>query len=167
MEIRVLGRADVAAFKSIRLEALENSPESFGESLEEARGRADGDFERMLSDHGKGDFVLGGFLRGMLIGVAGFHREAAVKFSHKASLWGVYVVPDYRGRQYGASLVAKVVEMARSERDVRQINLVVVATNAPALAIYESLGFVTYGKEPQAICAAGAYHDEYHMKLFL
>jgi RimJ/RimL family protein N-acetyltransferase len=167
MKIRVLTNIDADLFRKIRLEAIEDSPESFGESLEEASRKSTQDFERSLSDHGKGDFVLGGFVDEELVGTVGVYREALFKLAHKANLWGLYVKPANRGKGHGSSLVARAVEIAKSHADIKQINLIVVASNKSAITVYKRLGFAIYGTEPDAICVAGTCHDEHHMKLVL
>lgn len=167
MKIRVLTSIDADLFRKIRLEAIRNSPESFGESLGEASRKSTQDFEKSLSDHGKGDFVLGGFVDKELVGAVGFYRESLSKLAHKANIWGLYVTPASRGNGYGLSLVSEAINIAKSRSDLKQINLVVVASNKPAVAIYKRLGFTVYGTEPEAICVDGTCHDEHHMKLVL
>lgn len=43
----------------------------------------------------------------------------------------------------------------------------VVATQIPAKTLYETLGFVVYGLEKEALYVEGRFQDEYHMQLFL
>jgi hypothetical protein len=42
---------------------------------------------------------------------------------------------------------------------LRQIQLLVSSTNEPARHLYESLGFRCYGREIEALCIAGEFHD--------
>ena len=167
MKTRILSGIDADLFRKIRLEAIEDSPESFGESLEEASRKSTQDFERSLSDHGKGDFVLGGFIGDELVGTVGLYRESLSKFAHKANAWGLYVKPANRGKGYGSALISRAIDIAKSSSDIRQVNLVVVASNKSAISIYEKIGFAIYGTEPDAICVFGVCHDEHYMKLVL
>ena len=59
--------------------------------------------------------------------------------------------------------VTHVFERARTE--VQQVHLAATATNAAAVALYESLGFERYGTEPRALYVNGRYLDEYLMVL--
>jgi RimJ/RimL family protein N-acetyltransferase len=45
--------------------------------------------------------------------------------------------------------------------------LSVVTTNEKAIALYKSLGFITYGMEPKALKLQGQYWDEELMVLAL
>jgi RimJ/RimL family protein N-acetyltransferase len=48
---------------------------------------------------------------------------------------------------------------------VLQIHLAVNAGNPRALALYESLGFIAYGREPRTLCVDGVFYDEILMAL--
>ncbi|HHF7373688.1 TPA: hypothetical protein ACPSKV_001221 [Legionella bozemanae] len=66
MKIKVLIQEDWELWKSFRLEALKNSPESFGSSYEEEVLMSDADFQHGLS---KG-YVLGAFVDDLLVSCA-------------------------------------------------------------------------------------------------
>jgi ribosomal protein S18 acetylase RimI-like enzyme len=50
---------------------------------------------------------------------------------------------------------------------VEQVHLGVAATNEPAVRLYQSMGFVEYGREPRAIKLPDRYVDEFLMWLRL
>ena len=54
---------------------------------------------------------------------------------------------------------------ARSIDGVRQLGLSVNATNMAAKALYRSMGFTSWGVQPQVLRIAGVFHDEEHMQL--
>jgi RimJ/RimL family protein N-acetyltransferase len=62
-------------------------------------------------------------------------------------------------------LVSALVEQARLWHGVRKIKLTVNAENAQALRLYEALGFVVYGREPEAMSVNGRLYDELLLQL--
>ena len=108
-------------------------------------------------------FILGAFDGRTLVGVVGMQRESQRKLAHKALLWGMYVVPDARGKGVGRLLVAGALRQAFAWPGVRQVNLAVNAANAPALALYQASGFTSFGLERGCMLVDGVLHDEIHM----
>ncbi|MBV8650367.1 MAG: GNAT family N-acetyltransferase, partial [Alphaproteobacteria bacterium] len=151
--IRLLQPDDAEAYRAIRLEALEHSPEAFGSMFEvEVTYPLDYFAERLRSNA-----VFGAWRDGTLLGMAGFRRENGPKYGHKGALWGVYVKPAGRGTGTARALIERLIEHARTQ--VELIELVVVRTNEPARRLYASLGFTEYGLEKQALKHAGVYYD--------
>jgi ribosomal protein S18 acetylase RimI-like enzyme len=89
------------------------------------------------------------------------------KLRHKGFVWGVFVAPSHRGRGLARRLLEAVIALARNAEGIRQLNLTAYAANQAAVALYESLGFTVYGREPAAICVDGMLHDDVHMSLRL
>jgi ribosomal protein S18 acetylase RimI-like enzyme len=102
--------------------------------------------------------ILGAFVDdGRLVGVLGFARECRVKRPHIASIWGMYVSPEFRGQGFGAALVDEVIAHARRLGSVRQITLAVTMHNVAAASLYRSRGFERFGLERDALCVDGKY----------
>ncbi len=57
------------------------------------------------------------------------------------------------------------IRFAASMAGVRWLTLSVAVTNTAAQTLYESVGFRCYGREPEALCVGGVYHDERLMAL--
>jgi ribosomal protein S18 acetylase RimI-like enzyme len=110
--------------------------------------------------------IFGGFAE-TLVGSAGVYRDEQRKASHKAHVWGVYVSPAHRGTGLGRALMAAVVQFARGLPEVSQLHLGVADRGPAALALYESLGFVTWGTEPHALRIGQETAAERHMVLAL
>ena len=104
--------------------------------------------------------VFGLFYEANLVGMAGIAREAMAKLAHKAGIWGVYVSPSHCGQGAGKTLLVEALKFASNLPGVRQVNLYVNATNANAIALYESLGFVTFGREQAGLIIDGVAYDE-------
>jgi len=111
--------------------------------------------------------IVGAFDGDRLVGLAAWHREEMRKLQHKGFVWGVFVADTHRGQGLGRLLMQAVIEHARAAHGIRQLNLTAYAANKAAVALYESLGFVVYGREPAAICVDGMLHDDVHMSLRL
>ncbi len=109
--------------------------------------------------------LVGAFVGGQLIGSAGVLREARAKLSHRVLIWGVGVVPMWRGRGVGRLVMEEAIRVARSWPGVRVIHLSVTETQRAARAMYERLGFVAWGTEPCKMIVDGEeLSDVYMMK---
>jgi ribosomal protein S18 acetylase RimI-like enzyme len=173
VHIRPLGTDDFELFWPVRLLALRESPQAFGSSYEESKKMPPKEAMRRLKPKNDG-FVLGAFVSAAaadlatvpeLVGLAGFVRHDFLKGRHKGTIWGVYVVPDYRGRGISRAVMEKVIERCQGIDGLEEVNLAVASSNEPARALYQSLGFETYGVEPRALKVDGKYFDEELMVL--
>jgi len=151
--------SDVRAYREIRLEALANNPEAFGSSFESEAAEALTWFENRLS----GSEIFGAFSDPELLGIAGFLIQQGPKRAHKATLWGMYVRPQARGRGVARRLAEAVINAARKQAEL--IQLCVVSDNLAAKRLYASLGFVEYGLEKKSLKHGDRYHDQALMAL--
>lgn len=76
--------------------------------------------------------------RGTLVAVAGTHLVSAAY--GVAAIGNVFTHPDFRGRGY-ATLATSAVARELRRRGIRDVVLNVAQANAPALHVYEKLGF--------------------------
>jgi GNAT superfamily N-acetyltransferase len=160
--IRKLTPLDAAALRTLRLSALLANPTAFGGSFEDESAQPVADTEQRLAARGD-RAVLGAFIDDALVGSVGINRETMAKLAHKASIWGMYVAPEHRGAGIGRQLLNEAIRVAQSFDGVRQLTLYVNAVNVGAIALYESLGFVTYGVEPCGMKVDGVFYDEHLM----
>jgi len=166
VKVRKLVPADAAAFQALRLQALREDPVAFASSYEDERDTPLETVAERLAPTGD-RAIVGAFDGGQLVGLAAWHREELRKMHHKGFIWGVYVKDSHRGRGLAKRLLESVICLARQAEGIVMLNLTAYADNQPAIALYESLGFVTYGREPAAICVDGRLHDDVHMALRL
>lgn len=159
MDIRILNESDAQSYQDIRLSALKNNPEAFGSTYErEAKFSLEVVAERVQPTKEK--FVLGAFNESSLVGIVTFMRESSLKTSHKGNVFGMYVVPESRGKGLGKALVMDLIRRAKTCDGLEHINLTVVSKNRSAKKLYESLGFEVYGVERDALKFNGQYFDE-------
>ncbi|WP_144510751.1 GNAT family N-acetyltransferase [Bacillus sp. FJAT-22090] len=167
MEIRLLTPADASAYWELRLEALQQSPESFATSFEEAMQRTNpiGQVENNLRT--EGNYTYGAFDQNRLIGMVTLSQESFLKMKHRANIFAMYVSPEARGLGTGKGLLLAAINKAREIEEIEKVNLSVVSTNEKAKNLYTQLGFKVFGVEEKALKVENTYYDEDHMVLTL
>lgn len=167
MEFRKLVAEDASAYWELRLEALQNSPEAFGTSYEEAIQR-ENPIERVKGNFKvKGNYTFGAFNQYKLIGMVTLSQESSLKMKHRANIFAMYVSPAGRGKGIGKALMELAIEQARDSHEIEKINLSVVSSNGAAKNLYVQLGFKIFGTEEMALKVGDTYYEEYHMSLIL
>ena len=169
LDIRPLAEADADDFVRLRLRALKEHPEAFGSSYEEERIRPSGEVAAPLRrpTDAPDDFTLGAFREGQLVGIASFSREIGQKVRHRGAVRGMYVPVEDQGRGIGRALITRAIQRARLADGLEQVGLAVATRNERARSLYASLGFETYGVEPNALIVEGQRIDEELMVLRL
>ena len=90
---------------------------------------------------------IGAFIDGRLTGTAGLESVGkAEKIRHRAT-FGISVEREFWGLGIGRALTLSCIECAR-RAGYAQLELDVVAENSAALALYESVGFREFGRNP-------------------
>ena len=155
----------MAALWALRLRALRDHPEAFGADYDEWRARGPEPFRQRVFGT-PGTVVFGAFEADTLLAMTGVSPETG-KRAHIAYVWGVYTAPDARRRGIATRLIAAALDHCRAAPGVRQAHISVNADNATARRVYETAGFVAWGREPRAIALPGRFHDEIHMAKML
>ena len=100
-----------------------------------------------------------------VVGLLTMRRLTRKRLAHAAYL-GISIRKSWRGRGVGRALMTAAIAWAR-ERDVRRIELHVMARNTGAIALYEKMGFAHEGRNVGAICIDGVLHDDLVMARLL
>ena len=100
---------------------------------------------RRLERAGNGCFLVAA-AEGDVIGSLQMLGGEVAKFAHTAEV-GMSVRSDWRRRGVGRALLAIAIEAARASPVLRRIHLRVFSTNASALRLYESAGFLVEGRQ--------------------
>ena len=167
IEIRILNAADASAYWHLRLEALETEPDAFSASPEEHRTTSVTETAARLASDPANNFIVGAFVERQLIGMAGFYRSKGPKECHKGHVWGVYVTDAMRRTGIARKLMIVLLERAACLEGVEQIVLAVATDQAAAIALYQSLGFRSFGSERRALKIGERYVDQVYMMLHL
>ncbi|WP_349258577.1 GNAT family N-acetyltransferase [Achromobacter sp.] len=157
---------DAPSLRRLRLDALVETPESFGSSYEEEHTLTLEDIRGWITPLDDGA-MFGVFADDALAGMVGVGRQRKLKMRHKAHIWSMYVAPAQRGHGLGRLLMHAAIAHAQTMRGIRQVQLSVTANNVAAAALYASLGFMEYGTEREALCVNGQLYDETLMALAL
>lgn len=137
--IRPTGASDWRELRTIRLEALEESPDAFGSTHHEVVAFADERWESMAADL---HFFLaerGGAVVGMASG--GYND----RYPGTHWLYGMYVTPRERGTGVAAQLVRAVADWAIAD-GADELYLQVTATLERARRFYSRMGFRDTGE---------------------
>ena len=156
--------ADVEAYVQLRAEALTQEPYAFAASSDDDVALSLDFVRSALADAGQASF---GAFPPMLVGIVGLSRERRKKTKHKANLRGLCVTPAHRRHGIGRAVVEAALQWARSIEGVDQVQLAVTGSVRSAAALYERLGFVTWGVEPNALRIGDDTLPESHMVLRL
>jgi ribosomal protein S18 acetylase RimI-like enzyme len=165
MSVRILNTADAAAFRELRLRALNEHADAFTSSYEEEVRRPLAATEERLG--ARDNTFWGALVDGQLQGMVGLTREPRAKNRHKGDVVAMYVAPESRRHGLAKALLRAVIDHARDVVGLEQLVLSVTRSNEAARELYRTAGFTTFGVEPHAIKVAGAYFDKERMILFL
>lgn len=163
--IRELRQDDAVAYVELRHRALMEAPLAFASSPVDDLVSSITTVREELRR--APEFVILGAFDGNLIGTVGLYRDRHVKASHKAHLWGMYVIPSHRQQGVGSQLLDAALIHARMLPGVRWVHLSVTSAAPAAQRIYERAGFRVWGTEPEALCHEGRSVVERHMALSL
>jgi len=154
----------------LRLRALRDHPEAFGQPHDEAVAFTQADIHRTFEtfwDFEDNRTFAALTDDGTVAGMTGVARHYRPKMRHRMDIWGVYVVPEHRGQGIADRLLAAAVDYAREVEGVLQLHLRVVSTNLAATRSYERAGFVRWGRMPRADIVDDVALDNDFMVLML
>lgn len=92
--------------------------------------------------------------------IAGYVQITAIEPIHRSANLGILIgrVED-RGRGLGREAMELTIRFCRDHLNLTRLSLCVHADNAPAIALYEKLGFVSEGVQTAAQFIAGRWVD--------
>jgi RimJ/RimL family protein N-acetyltransferase len=102
---------------------------------------------------------------GRIVGVCTVDRKSDHAEEGHVGVLGVAIAVGYRGKGLGHELLRKTLERCRGRFEI--VELSVFTVNAPAIRLYEKLGFRTWGISPRTARRGSLYFDSAHMQLRL
>jgi GNAT superfamily N-acetyltransferase len=149
--------ADVEMYRELRLFALKDTPTAFSADYLASLNAPKSYWESRLKP-GELSIMFFAEHEQTLVGSIGILRGDRPKTRHSASIWGVYVRPEWRGLRIAGRLIESCIIWAKS-RKVEIVKLAVVTANEPAIKCYERSEFKSYATDPRVIFYEGAYYD--------
>jgi len=146
MQIRCIVEQDYSQVRQLRLAALQDSPDSFADSLRSTRDKPTQYWKELTKSLCKEHvmFILeqDGELVGSIYGLSDSINE---KTGRVAGMW---VSPSYRRRGFGKSLLMQVASWARSS-GFNEMRLWAPAKKPRVIEFYQSNGFELTGNRQQ------------------
>lgn len=146
---------DAQLFRSIRLQALKDSPEAFGSTYTSAIEREQKSWQKQLDSTVTGRLrnTQFAFSHDECVGLAALYREEAVTHGDIIMMW---VSPRHRGSDAGSLLVSRLLDWAR-EVDLETVYLNVTGSNDRAIHFYKKCGFSPTGEGIDVDASRGLY----------
>src|SRR5438045_8565777 len=151
MLIRSLTATDAARYQPLRLRALREHPEAFASTFEEVQQLSLETVAKRLQQSSAERYTLGAFEEEELRGLLHFHRWEGLKIRHRASIGGMYVPPEYRGRGIGKTLLLEALTRARTLRGLEDLILAVTVGNERARGLYLAVGLREETRAPRSV----------------
>jgi len=144
IRIRRVEPGDGLRLKSVRLAALEDSPDAFASTHAAEVARRDEEWAQRAQAGSTGASRITLFAEGAqgVVGLIGGYR--ATDSRSTVELVSMWVTPSARRAGVGRALVEAVVDWAR-ETEASEVALGVVQGNAAAQRLYDEMGFTTTG----------------------
>lgn len=161
--IQPLRAEHAAQYRALTLQSYEHEPEAFTSTPPERAGFPLSWWEQRIGGPGQPAIAFGAFDGEQLVGAVALEFSPRPKTMHKAHLIGMYVQPAARGKGLGRQLVELALNHARQHPGIEVVTLTVTEGNGPAIALYEAVGFRSFGIEPMAIRTSAGYKAKVHM----
>lgn len=159
MTIRRLTARDLSAFRALWAEGLSAVPTAFLMSAEEVRAIPNKEIAARLET----DLYLGVFDEtGRLAGFVVARRGGPQRLRHTADIGPLYVRETAQGQGMGRRLMEALLGHL-TEAGLLQAELVVDVENTSAQVLYNSLGFLVFGRRPRSVLIDGVPRDDYLM----
>ncbi len=162
MKITQLPSEHWLEYKKLRLEAVQDSPQSFLATVEETEAETDAEWQDKIKN-----MLFAVNEAGELVGMVGVYSDRKVKLKHIANIVSVYVKPDYRGQGIGKKLLEAALTSAKANPEIAKIQLGVITTQDAARHLYKSLGFKKVGELKRAVKIGDTFYDEHLMEILL
>lgn len=165
MKTKLLTSQDAVIYKELRLQALQNNPESYLSTFDHEKQKTIEAFASELR-YASGPPVFGYygiFDNDKLIGYAHLEKSYLTKQKHIAFFYNLYIDPEYRNKGLATELFDFLLAELKQKTQIERIFLSCNKKNTSAISLYKKLGFVEYGIKKKSIKYQNEYDDEIEM----
>ncbi len=145
-------------YKNLWLQALKDDPQAFGDSYNDKIADTDDKWQERAKDR-----ILFATDGNDLIGMVGVWQSDEDRKKKTANVFGVYVVPEFRGKGISKMLMQSLLDELNRDESITKLKLSVNKDQLPAVKLYESFGFKST-KQEKNLLGDGNYYDEYSME---
>lgn len=158
-----------AAYKSLRLTALQTDPRAFGKNYEEDAAKPDNEWQASLEKAWHEDNAIMLFAKDGedVVGMIGAYGETIARAKHMANVYGMYVLPAYRSQGVGKLLFDSLFVRLRAHPHIKKLRLSVNTGQKEAIALYTACGFRIIGTAEKELYIDGEYQDQYEMEMWI
>jgi GNAT superfamily N-acetyltransferase len=167
MHVSPLTAADVVAYRALMLEAYEHAPDAFTTTAAERQAEPEAWWVKRIGSTEALATSFGAWHGTALVGTVALEYSAKPKTCHAALVLGMYVQPSNRGKGIGLALMQAAIAASSARPEILSLTLTLTEGNEPALRLYRSVGFVSWGTQPNAIRTVSGLKGKVHMSLTL
>jgi len=160
-----LTQSDAQRYRALMLHAYEAAPDAFTSTAQERAAEPEAWWIKRIADPKGRSAAFGAFIDDELAGTVTIEFAGKPKTKHKARIIGMFVAEALRGQGAGRMLIEAALNVASERPEVIVVTLTVTEGNDPAIHLYESCGFRTFGIEPMAIATPSGFKAKVHMWL--
>ncbi len=161
MNFRLFTPEDYDDYYAFRLLGLQQAPHMFATDANTWESTPTHVFEKHLeASQSRRAPILGVWQDDQIIGMVGLKLSTEPTVAHKATLWGGFVSPQHRRQGIAKQLLAFAIKTAQKLNHVRQLRVVINASNQEAISLFENAGFEQFGLEPKAKLVDGEFQDQ-------
>jgi RimJ/RimL family protein N-acetyltransferase len=162
-EIRLVAPEEAQAFVEFMQQLFAESNHFFSRDQADMTVAQAHDFLEAENRKGR---VLGAYVDGQLMGNIDISRQTPARRNHVAS-FSMGLLNALQRQGIGRALVEEAIAWAKRKGNIEKVTLYVRSHNAPALALYQKLGFIEEGRRVKEWRVGGEYVDEVLMYKWL
>jgi ribosomal protein S18 acetylase RimI-like enzyme len=137
IEYRRLLSHESAMYRAIRLESLEQFPDSFEADYQHALNTEKLRIEIDIENQTAEKMAFGAFADQQLIGLCVFVKNE----DHSGNIYQMYVNKNFQGKNIGSGLLQATIHDAREKFNITEVYLEVAHKNESAYHLYKKYGF--------------------------
>lgn len=153
-------------YKQFRIESTQEIDRPGIESAEEIMAKKDQEWKDFLAkaDEEKQFVVFFAQANNKLVGIAGAELGQLAHIKHRAFLFSIHVLPEYRKYEIGRMLVETLLAHLK---DKGVVTVLGITMSEKGMNLYKEYGFKFMGIYEKSMYANGTYYDGYYMTKLL